>query len=367
VLKHITKNNTGIAIAYYNWPGKSKILIPLSEKQSVDPFAVSDDTVRKEVRKDDSNIDERKNVTELKEKDVDQDKKDLDQLKEKVNKEKTELDKSKIDVDKKKQDGTKTELIKKEEKEIEKKEQDIKEKEEAIKKKEEIIRKKEGEIKKDKEAIKEDEIKKEAKKDPVKLSKKLEKRSKQLDKREENLRSKQLDKSIFGNMLFYLKIKKYLNDGHYDNEMYMIDASNGKVILKSPVRNICGKRYDIFAKGIVVITHRGGHNSFHRLTILDRQTLKAIISSNTNIFWRSFVEIRDGFIYAIIVDTGGYRLAKHDNELKIVNKSDVFIAENTFITFFKDLIYINAKDGKKVVILKKDSLKKIAEVNIHSL
>ena len=74
-----------------------------------------------------------------------------------------------------------------------------------------------------------------------------------------------MDKNIYANKLYYLKIKEYLDGGHYNNEMYMIDAATMKVMFKSPAEYICGSRYDVFSGGVVVITHRGSHTMGHRL------------------------------------------------------------------------------------------------------
>ena len=135
----------------------------------------------------------------------------------------------------------------------------------------------------------------------------------------------------------------------------MINPATRKVEFKSPIANICGSRYDVFSGGIVIITHKGRHTEGHRLTLVDRETLVSRIDGTDNIFWRSFIEIRDGFIYAIIYDNGTYYLGRFDGSLKLVAKSGEKINENTFITFYDKYVYINSVD-KKVLVLKKEDL-----------
>ena len=124
----------------------------------------------------------------------------------------------------------------------------------------------------------------------------------------------------------------------------MINPSTRKIDFRSPVTNICGRRYDIFSGGIVVIAHRGNHVSGHRLTLVDREKLTAKIAGEDNVFWRSFIEIRDNSIYAIVKDYENFYLGRFDQNLKLVAKSKDKINENTFITFFDEFIYINRYD-----------------------
>jgi len=405
VLRHINKKNAGISTKYYKWPGRTKMLIPLTVESkrgkldSIDPFLISDKKTRGQIRKKDMHIDKRKDMAEIKTKVIDKEKKKiekekkelkkkrekLDEDKKKLTEKKKEIDKKETDLkkekesakkikDKKKREIKEKEIkkkekvlkeekdrIKKDKKKADEKEEEIKKEEEKIIKKTEEIEKKEDDLKEEKHEIEKDEIKKDIKKQPDKAEKKLrekaeklEEKEKELDKREDRLRDKKVDKSIYAEKLYYLKIKEYLKEGHYNNELYMINAATRKIEFKSPVTNICGKRYDIFSDGIVVITHSGNHSSGHYLTLIDRKTLKTKIIGKDNIFWRSFVEIKDGHIYAIIKKNNDYYLGKFDNRLKLTNKSGEKINENTFISFYGDYIYINSSDKKIIVLSRKD-------------
>jgi hypothetical protein len=68
----------------------------------------------------------------------------------------------------------------------------------------------------------------------VEKEKQLDQKKDELDKRENQLREKTMDRSIFSGKFYYLKIKEYLEEGHYNNEMVMIDPVSRKVLFKSP-------------------------------------------------------------------------------------------------------------------------------------
>ena len=76
---------------------------------------------------------------------------------------------------------------------------------------------------------------------------------------------------------------------------------------------------------------------------------------------RSFIEIRDGYIYAITYDSGRHYLGRFDGDLKLVAKSKVELSENTFISFWDNYIYINRLD-KKIIVLNREDLSFIDEV-----
>lgn len=398
VIQYITKYNAGISTKYYEWPGATKMLIPLTQqpqKGKLDSIlidVISDKKIIQEIRKDDKNIQARKDLVDIKEKILTQDKANLEKSKKDIIQEATKLEENKKSIEQKKEELQQTEKeihelkeeikkepssekqkvlkkeietkeqqlekekgdIKKKEEELAKKESEILDKKKTISEKEKLLTEKENALEKEKEEIAADEIKK----SPAiekELAKKLEKKEKELDEREDKLRSKELDQNIYADKLYYLKIKEYLQDGHYNNEMVMIDPATRKILFKSPEKNICGSRYDIFSGGVVVITHKGSHSIGHRLTLLDRNSLEAKIYGSDNIFWRSFIIIKDGFIYAIVIENGRFYLGRFDTNLKMVSKSSEEVNENTFISFWDNYIYINRAD-KTIMVLDKETL-----------
>lgn len=328
--------------------------------------------------------DETKKITEEKKKEVEKAKEEIKKEKEETSKitDPEEKRKKEEAITKKEEKVTKREEeVKKEEKQIKESEEKIKKEEETLKKteketekKEEEIKKKEEDVKKEtgegtteeKEEIKKEEVKKDEKTTPaeeklIKKEEELKKKEAELDKREDVLKDKQSDQNVFGLKLYYLEVKEYLEGGHYNNELYMINASTKKIDFKSPVTNICGRRYDVYSGGIVVITHQGSHVSGHRLTLIDREKLTVKITGEDNVFWRSFIEIRENNIYAIVKDGNSFYLGKFDQELKLAAKSKEKINENTFITFFDEYIYIN-RDDKSIIVLNKNDLTLAGEI-----
>jgi chemotaxis protein histidine kinase CheA len=395
VLKHLSKQNAGISLLYKDWPGNTRLVIPLTDDPkkgnitSLDTTEITDKNVIDTLKKEkDKGIEERKDIVEIKEKEKDKKEKEVKEIEKDINKDKTLLKKQEEELAKKKEDlkqkeennKNETDPIKKEDnkeqldkenKELQKEEaenlkkkQELEKKEEKLTEKKNQLEEKKAEIKKDKEDIKKDEEslnkKPKSEQELTKKENELDIREKEIDKKEEELKEKP-DKQIFKGKLYYLKVKDFTQDGHYNNELFKIDPLNKEVQKKSTVDSICGRKFDIFSEGIVVITYLGQHSGAHNLTILDGDTLEGKKIGKANIFHRSFVEIRDNFIYAIIMDEDGFRLGKFDKDLKLEAFSKEKIHEDSFISFYDNFIYINSKN-KDILMLKKDDLSLVDKI-----
>ncbi|MBN1409933.1 MAG: hypothetical protein JW969_03755 [Spirochaetales bacterium] len=378
-MKYINEKNAGLAVNYKEWPGATMMLIPLSEDakksdlSSLDTSEISTtDVTDKMNREDEKTIQDRKDLVDLKEKEVTQDKEEVAKDKDKLaqDKQKLEDEKKKLEEEKKKTEAItdkterdkKTEELKKEEEKIAQKEDTIKKEEQAITNKEEKIAKKEEEIQKDKENIQKDEAVNEIKKDPDKYAEELLKKEEDLKKQEEVLKNQETDKNIYAGKFYYLKVLEYLAAGHYNNEMYIINANTGEVLVEPPFSNISGRKFDVSSAGVVVITHKGSEVPNSYLSLLDLDTLEIKKTSEDEIFHRSFVEIKEKEIFAVAHIGTNYRLGKYDLDLKRLAISEEYIDPETFVSFYGDRLYVNSAD-KQILVLSKKDLSLIGKIN----
>jgi hypothetical protein len=81
ITKYVNQQNIGISTKYYQWPGKTAIIIPLTAKsfkdseKTIDPFAISDEKTNKEIKNNKENNQDREVMQEIKKKDLEKDKK----------------------------------------------------------------------------------------------------------------------------------------------------------------------------------------------------------------------------------------------------------------------------------------------------
>jgi hypothetical protein len=406
VLDHINKASAGIATHYRDWPGNTRLLIPLTDKasksdiRSLDTSELTEKKVVEELKKrDDRGLDEREKITNLKEREVEKSKEEIEQKQQDLQNQKKELEKQQGDLEKQQEDLEKrSEDLEKErktakritderkrrekeqelaenekklaeekqrqkdrEKELEEQKSKSQQTESGIEKDQREIEEKRKEIDKDRESIERDkkivEIKKEIEKDPDKVAE-------DLLKKEQELRDAR--DPIAAGTLYYLKVKRYLTDGHYANDLYRIDAKTGEFIDKAPERpHIAGHRYDVIPEEGVLVLTQGEGKEAHHLTLLDLVTLEPIVVGDTNIFHLSFIEKRGDSIYAInFKSEADYRLGRYDAKtLDLVAESGEKIDKNTVFHLSGDLVFVNSKD-KLMLVLDAKGLTKINVVDL---
>jgi hypothetical protein len=403
VLNNMNETNAGLARHYKDWPGKTRLLIPLTAKaaekdiRSLDTSELTEKKVVEELqKKEDRGIADRKKMTELKERQVEESEKELEEEKTDLEKKKSDLEKTESDLEKQREEierrkkelekekkeaqkiadeekkrEREKEIAQKEkeiaaekekqaesEKELEEKKKEIQEKEKGITEEEKEVVEKREEIEKDRETIKRDEkiakIKEDIKKDADKVAE-------ELLKKEEELKQVARREPIAAGILYYLKVKRYLTDGHYANDLYRIDAATGDFISKAPEKpHIAGHKYEVIpGEGVLVLTHGEGLEA-HHLTLLDLVTLEPIVVGDTNIFHMSFIEKRGDSIYAVnFKSENDFRLGRYDAKtLKLVVESEERIDKNTVFHMFGDSVFVNSKDKLMLILDSKDLIKK---------
>ncbi len=366
-----TSENIGISTKYYEWPGKTELVIPTrfsidKEKPSLGEVS-SKDVIEKIKEQEDFGVKERKEMIEIRKKEVEKEKQEILEKEEKIKREKEEIEKRKREIEEKitskMEDSEKSKIIEKQKEEIEKEEKRIKEEEEKIKKAKEEVEKEEYQIKEEEEEIKKDEERLATKKKEIEeKERELKEKERELVKIEEKLKSKEVgDKTVFGNKMYYLKKQDFEPEGHYNNKMYLIDLDSGKILKESSFNKICGTKYYVFGDGVVVIGFKQSHRYEHFLVLLDRENIEPKIIGKDNIFWRSFVEFKDDFLYAITIIDNKYYLGKFNRNLEKVTTSDIEVHPDTFLTFYEGKIFINDKT-RNIVILDERSLRKIGDI-----
>jgi hypothetical protein len=378
VMDKLDLARAGISTKYFEWPGATQMVIPLTEKPTRDVLGTlstseltSKAVIEQLKAREDKGVVERQAMTDLKQKEVAQAEqkvaeaaKKLEEQKAKTAAEEAALKEQKAAAAK--QTGAEAraaqEAAAAKEAEIAKQKEEQKTQAAAIEAQKQVVEEKKAEVAAEKADIKKDETAVKIQAEPEKVAAALEQKSTELAKREEQVAQREeaakkgeTDQSIYAGLLYYLKIKEYLTGGHYNNEMYTINAATAQISRKSSVTNICGRKYDIFKDGVVVITHKGDHRAGHYLTLLDLKTLEVKTTGTDAVFWRSFVEVKDDLIYAILNKDEIYYLAKFDTSMNAVAVSKDKVDPDTFISFFGDLIYVN-RDDKKIIALNKADL-----------
>lgn len=379
VMGHLQAERLGISTRWDEWPGRTQLVIPLNEKDLRDVLSAlsTSELTTKEVvdqlkGREDRGVAERSQIVDLKQKEVAQGEKVVGEEAKRLAEEKraaeakaAEIEKAKAEAAALADEQARTaaeDRIRADEEALARQREAQKAEEERIAAQKAALEEKKDEIAAEKKDIAADKAAVAAETKPEQLKRELEQKSAELAAREEDVakredaaRKGETDAAIFGGKLYYLNVREYLTGGHYNNDMLLINAANGKVLLKSPEAGICGRKYDIFPGGVAVITHKGDHAAGHYLALLDLDTLARTVASDETVFYRSFVEVRDEFAYVIVSRGSSYYLGKFDLGMKLVAVSKDPVDGDSFISFYGELVYINRED-KKILVLKKSDL-----------
>ena len=379
VLSHLTADNVGLSTKYFDWPGKTQIVIPLNENATKDIFGalnsseISTKAVIDQLKaQDNKGIPERTAITDLKQQEVnkaqaaiDLEAKKLADQKQQTAQAQAALDAARLAAEQAKGDQQKQtaqqqveaqqQVVEQTQAKQQATEQTIAAQEAAVQQKQQEVQQEKKDIAVDQAAQKADQNPEQAKKDLAAQAAQVAQRETTVAAAEQAVKNKQTDQAIFAGKLYYLKIKEYLTGGHYNNDMLIIDAATGKVLLKSTETMICGRKFDLFTNGVVVITYKTNHAEGHYLTLLDLDSLQRKAVSDEAVFYRSFVETRDTFTYVVVQKNNAYFLGKFSADMKLASLSKDEVDPDSFISFFNDLVYINSKD-KNILVLNKADL-----------
>lgn len=366
VLKHLTKNNAGLDLNYRGWPGKSRIVIPLSADEKPDAGKIGDKDVMDKVRKEEQGTKDRENITKIQESELKKKEDRIVQQKQRINQRREEISKKEdtIREEKKKNENNpdptdkakKDDEIKKKEEEIKKEKDDVKKDEQKIAQEEKKVEEKKAEVAQNKQNIQADNTQAQRKNETPAQ------REARLDAKEAALKNNKPQDSIFDGKLYYLRVRDFSTDGKYRNDFYIIDPKNRKIRVKSPYPGIVGKKFDVVDKNVVVIGEKKTATTVqHYLVLLDGETLVDKVYGSDEVFWRGFVEVRENEIYAVLNKNGTFYLGKFDKNLKLLQRSDVALHEDTFFSFYEDTIYVNGAD-RKIEVLNRADLKAVGNI-----
>lgn len=190
-----------------------------------------------------------------------------------------------------------------------------------------------------------------------------------LQKENEELKAKEKEKelkseNVVGDKILFLRLVKYEDDGHYTNELWMIDGKNEETVYRSPYTNICGKEFHVLPKGGVVVIGFDGNRPaerIHRLVLLDSEKLSQKSVSKNEIFYRSHLLVRDDKIYAFEKVKDQVFFTRFNPDMTMDVRSSEPVGTNSEVTFFNDKIFLTGRgsDQEETVIrvIQKSDLK----------
>lgn len=384
VLQYLDASNCGLSVNYSDWPGKSQIVIPLFDVSrgglsTVDTSVISDAKVVESMQSDDDkNIDNRKDMVDLKERESEEASKNaqesqkqaveeqskLEEQKKATESAKKEVENAKKEAEVKQEEAQKAQEVaeqnpndKEAQKEAEAKQEEAQKAQETVAEKEQVAEQEQA--KQEEQQQKTDEAKEEAKKEQELADVK---QNEAQNERKEIAKDQQIvQKEEIAQAKMPTEYGIILTDeSKLLSKLVKFNSENGEIIKNSPVSVIRNRTIYKVSNGYLAIAGENKGNSTVKLVLLDVDTMEITSESNETVS-DSSVLVKDGSdYYCVIQSDKNWTVAKYDESLSLKLKSDVNVKSSTPITITDSGLVVTDSNGK-LAILSKQDLKNISK------
>ena len=391
VTDNLTKEKTGIALSYREWPGKTQLVIPLYDinggLSTVETSVISDKEVIGSMKEDeDKGIDDRKQMVDIKEREADKaaEKAAAEQKKADEEKAKAEAAKKKAEEEK-----AKAEEAKKKAEEAKKKAEEEKAKaEEAKQKAEENPADAEAQQKADEAAAKAeekqldaaqeqqkaDEQQQKADEEQQKADEQQQKADEQQQKADEKQESADQKRSEAQEERTSIaedqqkvaeKQEKNENAPHVygltakdelgmNSGIVRINGNDGEIIKESPVTVIRGRTFYESGDNFIAIAGENAGNGAVKLVQLNKTNMEIVKESNEIIAENSVLVEDAGSYYCVIQEGAKFVVGKFNANLENQLKSPVNVKPSSPITVTSAGLVVTTITGNPVLLNKTD-------------
>lgn len=365
VIKNISQSNCGLSVNYKDWPGQSEIIIPLFDVENgglstVDTSVIADSKVVDSMQEDDDrNIESRKDMVDLKEREADEAQEKAQEAQKEAVQEQKVLNETKKEAD---EAQKKAEEARKEadeaKKEAEANPNDKKAQEKAAETEKKAVEE-EKKAEEKKEAVEEQQKKTEAAKEQAKETQEIadKKQTEAQNERKEIAKDQQEIQQIEReqarmNSEYGIII---VDEKNLLSRLVKFNTETGEIIKKSPVSVI--RNRTIYAAGeeeFIAIAGDNAGNGTIKLVLIDQDNMEIVRESNETIAEDS-VLVRDGDdYYCVIDDNGKFVVARYNQELSLRLKSNVSVKSKTPITVTPSGIVVTDPNGQLILLSKAD-------------
>ena len=361
VLTHLSSETAGLSTHYSEWPGKSRIIIPMHNgkgtlQSSLDTSEISSPEVVDEMQKEeDRAVESRKEMVEIREDELDQRQDAVDEQKKDLAEEKQLIETEQKVVEKeletKQQELEEAEEGSPEEKALE---QDVKE----LKDKKETVDERLAEVEAEEKQLgdEETEIKKEQE-DVVRMRQEIAEDENEL-KESGTIISSVPEAEPEG--YWFVKVDRSGDPVSYGKLVKV--SIDGDILQESEINSVRGTSFSASEKGIAVIAGQNEGRNRVKALLLDPENLEVLSESEEEIYSGSGIWTADGKLYMICRDDQKWALGKYSQDLKLLQMSELEVNPDTGIVFVEDRILVQESTGS-VRALSEESLRLIETEN----
>ena len=343
VMGYLTPLNAGISTRYFEWPGATRLLVPLADGaaegrlSSLSTSELTEKEVIEEMRRQpDMGLEERKDMVELKEREIDEKQAEVQQAGKELAQEKAELEKKEAALE---AAGTPEEK-RQAEAEVARQAEEVKQAEAEVAGKQAEVAVKEAEVAAERGGIIADEKARETAGVGTGAAARA---------------------FTFADQLYFLKVRPRERSGSISGTLSILDPGPPSVKLTSPVSYVRGRAFHFFKDTLLVVAQEASAGGPAHLLLLNPLTLATVKRSSEEVYADSFVLIQAGAIYAVLKSGNDFRLGRFDENLSLAARSPVAVDRDTSLALFADRVYVSSA-ARDILALDAQDLSQKAQV-----
>lgn len=364
VQKNLSKENCGLSVNYKDWPGKSEIVIPLYDVangglSTVDTSVISDSKVVDSMKEDDDrNIESRKEMVDIKERESDQasqkaqeaqktavqEQKEANVAKEEAKEAQNQADQAQKEADQKQKVADENPDDQEAQQEAQKAQQEADEKQAQADEKQEVAEEKQAQA---------DQAKEEAKEQQAQADKKqseAQSERKEIAQDQKEVQQEEAEKakmpSEYGIIL--------ADETQMLSRLVKFNKETGEIIQNSPVSVIRNRTIYKGAESYFAIAGENANNGTIKLVAIDPETMEITGETDLKIAENSMLVQNDSEYICVVDEDGVFHLAKFGEDLALMTKSEIEVKAATPITVTETGVVVTGADGKLKLLNNKD-------------
>mgnify|MGYP006290079719 CR=1 FL=1 len=328
VVDSLVPEKAGIARSYRDWPGKTMILIPLTERAvegglgALDSEELSTEEVIDEIREqEDRGVEERKEMVELREREIEEERQALEEERRRLEEEEAAEEAAEDGADERivqaePEDTGEEAAGSSEEEELLR--EDREEAEERIAAREEELQEREERVREERERIARDE------------QELIEERG-------------TAEAPETGEGILFPRVRT--ERGRVLSRLVSLDTETGTILRESEADTVIGREYQSYGENFLVLAGPISSGGTVTLLLMNGEDLTTLAESERVVYVNSYVETNGRNIFAVVEEDGGWYIGKYDPNLELVLRSDRPVTMDTVIVTQGNLVYAQAADG----------------------
>ena len=326
VMQHLSAENAGISTLYRDWPGRTRMVVPLRGAGLVDPLALTDDRVIEELReRDDMGLEPRREIIDLAEESVQRDE-------ERVAEREREVEEARREI------AEERRAIEEERREAERREDPP---EEAARREAERVEREARVAEREREV---EEAEQQVEREQEEIAERTERIRELRDEVAEDTRTVMERAPVAAVTQEVLFVQTSLRDGRPVGRLVVIDSASAVVLRQSSLERVTSRMIHRWGTEHLLIAEQNG---VARLIRVDSTSLEPVVVSPAELFAESIVVPRPdrGEVFAVVRDGGVWYLGKFSGNLELIERSSISVDPYTQMTIAGEFIFVQRPDG----------------------